>query len=121
VLCQILMDRRTMAALEFDHPTTSQADHMVMLLPIACDLVAVMFPVQVQSPHQPQLLERIQGSVYGGEADAGLPLAGQAVELICAEVPSVLTEQAKHQATLGGHPQPLRAKGACDILQLSAG
>jgi hypothetical protein len=41
VFCQILVDPCTVAALEFDHPSTSYADH-VMVLPIAYDLVAVL-------------------------------------------------------------------------------
>jgi len=93
----------------------------MVVLTVACNLVAVVLPFQVQGPHQPQSLEHIQGSIHSGEADAGPSLAGQAVELIGAEVPPLLLEQAKHQAPLGCYPPPLRAKGARDIFQLSAG
>jgi len=111
---------RTMPTFKLDYPAASQADHMVVLT-IACDLIPLLLTLQVQGLDQSQFFEHIHGSVHRGEADPGLALTGQAIELIGAEVPPLLSEQAKHQAPLRRHPQPPRSEGAHHVCEISAG
>ena len=77
----VLLHLLAQAAGELKHLAAIKAQQVMMVSGLL-GLVVVMRLAEVQLLHQPQLLERLQVAVNGGQAETGLALAGNTVDRI---------------------------------------
>jgi len=91
--------------LEFNNPTATKTDQVVMLSR-GFQLIVVVCFVKMEFLYQAQFLEPLQGSINSGQAEARLFPSGPAIDLIGIQVSSPTANDFQNQSPLTGNPHP---------------
>jgi len=96
---QSLVDGSAMTTLELDDFSAAEADQMLMLVRLS--FIAGMIAGQLKLANQVQILEKLQRSIDGGQAEAGHLSPSELVYLVGAQMPWVLPYDSHDGPSLG--------------------
>jgi len=88
---------------KFDYLAAADTQKMLMLC-ARFHLIVMVLLIEMMLRYQPQLLKKLQVSIYRGQANTRVPPSSPPIQLVCVQMSAAPTEQFQEQSALRCYP-----------------